>query len=225
MKSAIPSLILSLAASAISFAQTVKIDKLSIRSREFTEVEVTKLDESRASVRHSGGVARVLIADLPEDVRKGLGWKSEEEKAAEAAAKKAEKDAKFPVLTVNWDLKDESDRKINETLRSFLDANPKAVVLRLALVVRGNGAEWNKAFIYDREKKHLLYLERTTPPKGVIEHYEMVFWKSVSEGVLKKGVPWVDDDFKPTNTSSKIGERPFDPPLFYMDRPALTEWP
>jgi hypothetical protein len=218
VKSAIPSLILYLAASAIVAAQTVKIDKLSIRSREFTEVEVTKLDESRASVRHSGGIARVAIADLPEDVRKALGWKSEEEKKADEAAK-------FPQLVVEWDLKDESDRKINETLRKFLDANPKAVVLRLVLVVRGNGAEWNQAFIYDREAKHLLMMRRTTPPKSVIEHYEMVFWKSVPEDVLRQGIPWVDEEFKPANTSSKVGESPFDPPISYKDRPSITAWP
>lgn len=116
--------------------QTVKIDKLSLRSREFTEVEVTKLDESLAMVRHSGGIARVPIMDLPENVTKALGWKSEEEKKADEAEK-------FPQHAVEWDLKDDSEKKLTETLRKFLDASPKAAVLRLVVVVRGNGAEWN----------------------------------------------------------------------------------
>lgn len=207
-------------------AQTVKIDKLSIRSREFTEVEVTKLDELRAMVRHSGGMARVSISELPEDVRKSLGWKSEEEKTTEAAAKKSEEDAKYPQQVAEWDLKADSDKKLNDTMRGFLEANPQAVVLRLVVVVRGNGAEWNKAVIYDREKKHLLAMTRTLPPKGVTENYQSTFWNSVSEEQLQKGIPWLDDAGEPIKgIISKNGEAPFDSPISYKDRPEITEWP
>lgn len=228
MKSKFPLLILLLAASSIAFAQTVKIDKLSIRSRNYTAAEVTKLDEARAVVRHSGGVARVSISDLPDDVKKSLGWKSEEEKEAEAAAKKAAEDVEYPQLVKEWDLKADSDKKLNETMRGFLEANPKAVVLRLVVLVRGNGVEWNKAFIYDRERKHLLAMKRTTPPKGVIENYNTVFWKSVPEEVLRKGIPWVDwtrDDLIQQGAISKTGKTPFAPPISYKDRPEITEWP
>jgi hypothetical protein len=225
MKGKFLSLVVTLAASSIGFAQSVKIDKLSIRSRDYTEVEVTKLDEARAMVRHSGGVARVPISDLPDDVRKSLGWKSEEEKKAEAAAKKAEEDARYPRLFEEWDLKDESDRKINEKLREFLESRPQAVVLRMVLVIRGNGAEWRKAFIYDREKKHLLVMTRTTPPKGVTEHYQTFYWRSVPEEELRKGIPWVDEEGAPLTKMSKPQESPFAPPISYKDRPEITEWP
>jgi hypothetical protein len=219
MKSAILALILSTGAGNIALAQAVKIDKLSIRSRDYTDVEVTKLDEDRAMVRHSGGIARVSIMDLPENVRKRLGWKSDEQKKAEEAAK-------YPRLVAEWDLKSDSDKKLNETMLAFLNANPEAVVLRLVVLVRGTGAEWNKSIIYDREMKRLVVMTRTLPPKGVVESYQSFFWGSVAEDRLRKGIPWLDERGDPIKgIVTKTGESPFDPPISYKDRPEITEWP
>jgi hypothetical protein len=219
VKNVISSLILFLAATANSAGQTVRIDKLSIRSREFTNVEVTKLNQAQVTVRHSGGVARVPLMDLPEDVRKSLGWKSDEENKADEAKK-------YPQQVAEWDLKSDSDKKLNETLIAFLKANPEAIVLRLVVVVRGNDSEWNKAVIYDREKKRLVVMTRTLPPKGVVESYQSHFWESVPEDQLRKGIPWLDEGGRTIpGIVTKSDTAPFDLPITYKDRPEITEWP
>jgi len=53
-------------------AQTVKLDKLTIGSREFTNLEITKIDGQRAKILHDDGVSRVPMANLPKDLRARL---------------------------------------------------------------------------------------------------------------------------------------------------------
>lgn len=78
---------LALMTAAAVGAGPVKLEKLSIGTREFSAVTITAKDATRATVMHAGGVATVALSDLPEDVRERLGV---ERGAKDGAGKKIE---------------------------------------------------------------------------------------------------------------------------------------
>jgi len=54
-------------------APPVKVEKLTLGDRDFSDVTITPKDAGNATLRHAGGVATVSLADLPEKIRKMLG--------------------------------------------------------------------------------------------------------------------------------------------------------
>lgn len=211
------SILLLLFLSSLLFSSPIKLDKVKIGANEYTNAEILLIDQKRATIRHNEGVAKVLIADLPESARKSLGWKSPDEIIAE-------KKARFPQLSLKWDNAEDSDNRLNGELRKFLDSNPSAQVLCLTVHVSGK-AQWFKKIIYDRQKKHLVFMRRTIPPFGTEQHYELVYWKEVSLETLQNGVPWVDEKFEPLGERTRIGKSPFTVPIEYPDCPEITDWP
>jgi hypothetical protein len=213
--------LLLLTFSSLSFSSPIKLDAIKLGFCEYKNAEIVIIDQTRATIRHDEGVAKVLITDLPEGVRKSLGWKSPDEIAAE---KMAVKETNYPQLLLKWGIEEDSDKKMNDELRKFLNSNPNAQVLCLTVHVSGK-SQWFKKIIYDKQKKHLVVMTRTIPPKGTEQHYVLNYWKAVSLETLEKGIPWFDENFKPLGEKTRISVSPITVPIEFPDCPEITDWP
>jgi len=90
MKTLILSVCLCASALAAGAPAPVKLDRLLLSGHEYTTVTLAKKDANHALLIHATGVATILLADLPADLRQRLGYDPEAAKQAAEAAARAE---------------------------------------------------------------------------------------------------------------------------------------
>ena len=78
--------------------------------------------------------------------------------------------------------------------------------------------------IFDKEKGMLLHLRRSVPLFGNSADYDLVKWIDMNRETLSKGIPWMDDNFKPLGKSEK-GKAPLNLGWTCYNRPEIPEWP
>ena len=207
--------------SAVLLAE-VKLDSLKIGSKEFKDVTLSLEKNNRVKIVHEAGISRIQASELPADIQLKIGWQSEEEKVAVA---KALLDADYPMSEVSISNENFSDNRVRDELNKILDANPNAKVFSLTIEVTENPRQQQFIkIIFDKENEKLFHLRRIVPSFGGSANYDLVSWTGIKLETLNKGIPWMDDDFRPLGKSDK-GIAPLNLEWRCNDRPEIADWP
>jgi hypothetical protein len=200
----------------------VKLDSLVVGGKEYNAVTVTLDSDNRAKIIHESGIARVFVSELPADLRKKLGWVSNEEKTA---AFKAKLEEEYPIASVTIPISKFSDNKVRDELNQLLDSKPEGKVFALTIKVTENPNQQQFIkIIFDKSQGVLLHMRRSFSKIGNFTRYDLVKWSGVNREMLRQGVPWMDENSKPLGRSEN-GTAPLNLLWSCEARPEIAEWP
>jgi hypothetical protein len=124
------------------------------------------------------------------------------------------------------ELGDYTDKKLNDAFTTFAKENKTTPILILVSNGTAGKAKFAQKCVYDREKKILFFLKRTTYQtiSKPTTSYSWVVWRSVEPADLTEGIPWFSERLKAE--LSKPGEDGrTNLPIKYPNEPEIVQWP
>lgn len=207
----------------LACGEDMKFEKL----LDYENVTVTKVEADGISITHSGGVGKIPLTELPDEVLMKLGIsKGPEVLANEESGLYVTQDNFQVTQDIGEISKSDRDAAPGQKLYALIKANPNPTVSVItAKVVYTEHATAYVKYFFDKSKRILVYMGRThfRGDLSIDDTLEWRIWHEVSPDDFQNGLPYYNDKLKTTPSPYRNPKGSF--PIKYPKHERVTKWP